>query len=500
MTAHINTTPPKRISHENIVILLLIVFGTILRLGQYIFNRSLWLDELLLAENLVDRSILQLLTPLSYDQGAPLGFLIFSKLIACIFGYGELVLRIIPFLSGALSIVLLASVSRHLTDYRTTVVALLLFTINDQLIYYSSEFKQYSSDVLFALLILFIFIRITGNYRLPQALLGGLVGLTAIFFSHPSVFVLAGIGTFYLGKYAKSKQWRSFVWLAITSGGWLVTFATFYYFVLQNLERNTYLSDFWKQGMLTNTLLSLDTVRWAFDRLLSIFTDPLGMPLPLLGIFLAGLGAYRLLRHKKDTAALLILPIFFTLLASLLHKYPFSGRLILFLTPIVILLISSGVNEIASSKHANISKGLCTIVLAGLVFQPFYAATYHLLQPRTRQETRPVIQYIVDHMSPNDTIYLYYPSTHAYNYYSKLFGLKTHPITGIKSREDLSAYLIDLNKLRGKGRVWILFSRVYSGLGTNEEVYFVTYLNKISTKIDYFSSDGASVYLYDFDK
>jgi hypothetical protein len=55
---------------------LIIGLGIVLRLTQYVFNRSLWYDEANLALNIIDRSVLELFQPLDHDQGAPIGFLL----------------------------------------------------------------------------------------------------------------------------------------------------------------------------------------------------------------------------------------------------------------------------------------------------------------------------------------------------------------------------------------------------------------------------------------
>ena len=499
MRVRIKATHVFGVNSVYLIGLIIISSGIILRTSQYIFNRSLWLDELLLAENLIDRSILELLNPLGYNQGAPIGFLISTKIIAEILGYGELTLRLIPFISGVLSVPFFALLAKRFTDNRSTLIALILFITLDQLIYYSSEVKQYSSDVLFTILLLITFTGMKGNYALLHALLGTLVGAIAMLFSHPSVFVLAGIGVVFFIKYAILRQWRNLLWISITGISWLGIFFLLFNYFFQNLEQNTYLSDFWKSGMLSSPFLSLATLKWIFERLLSFFSDPLGLTFPILGLALGCLGSYKLLSHnKKGEAWLLILPAFFTLFAASIQKYPFSGRLVLFLIPTILILVSTGVNALTEFKSRLVSLGLCLVMFGALIFQPFYGAALHLLQPRTRQETRPAIEYMAHNMLPSDSIYLYYPSTHAYNYYSKLIGLKTVPIVGVKSREDLTQYQKDLNNLQGKGRVWIFFSRVYEGLGTNEETYFVSYLNKISTRLDYFHNNGASVYLYNF--
>ena len=70
----------------NILSWLIIVFGIVVRLVQYLSNRSLWADEAALALNIVNRSYSELGQPLDYDQAAPIGFLWLEKLAIDIFG------------------------------------------------------------------------------------------------------------------------------------------------------------------------------------------------------------------------------------------------------------------------------------------------------------------------------------------------------------------------------------------------------------------------------
>jgi len=52
---------------------LIIGLGIILRVAEYLPNRSLWRDEASLALNITNRSLFELLSkPLDYNQGAPL--------------------------------------------------------------------------------------------------------------------------------------------------------------------------------------------------------------------------------------------------------------------------------------------------------------------------------------------------------------------------------------------------------------------------------------------
>ena len=67
---------------ERIAIAILLVLGVVLRIRQYLAGRSLWVDEAMLALNIVNRGFAGMFMPLDYDQGAPIGFLLVEKIFA----------------------------------------------------------------------------------------------------------------------------------------------------------------------------------------------------------------------------------------------------------------------------------------------------------------------------------------------------------------------------------------------------------------------------------
>src|SRR5512137_1962180 len=134
-------------SWERAAVLLLFLAGILLRLRQYLTGRSLWVDEAMLALNIVNRNFAELFKPLDYDQGAPLGFLLVEKLFNLLLGRSEYGLRLFPLLVGILSIWLFYRLLKRVTTGAGMIAALALFVFNPRLIYYSSEVKQYIVDV-----------------------------------------------------------------------------------------------------------------------------------------------------------------------------------------------------------------------------------------------------------------------------------------------------------------------------------------------------------------
>src|SRR5258706_4697456 len=83
----------------------LVAIGVAIRVIVFTHNRSLFLDEAMLANNIVQRDAVGLLKPLADAQAAPVGFLMIEKTIVSTFGVSERALRSLPLIGGAASLV-----------------------------------------------------------------------------------------------------------------------------------------------------------------------------------------------------------------------------------------------------------------------------------------------------------------------------------------------------------------------------------------------------------
>ena len=178
---------------ELLGILFLVNLGIALRFRQYLFNRSLWFDEASLALNVVDRDVTTLLTkPLAYLQSAPPGFLVAARSMVVALGPSDWALRLVPFIAGVLVVLLAVLLARReLTSTVGRLTFVGLVALSPVLIFYSSEFKQYSSDALAAIAVLVGFSRRSSPYG--TLLLAG-TGFVALVCSLPAIFVAAPAG------------------------------------------------------------------------------------------------------------------------------------------------------------------------------------------------------------------------------------------------------------------------------------------------------------------
>src|SRR6185437_4864993 len=195
---------------------IIIGVGIAVRFYQYVLAKSLWLNK----------SFPELLKPLDYGQVAPIGFLFIEKLSVQLLGNNEYVLRLFPFLCGIISLFLFFQIAKRLLGKEAFLIALTLFSLSAYLISYSAQLKQYSTDVT-AILLLYAITMYFQSQRLKVSHVSsfGIVGATTIWFSHPSVFVLAGIGICLSLFSLRRKEWREVGQLSIVYIIWLLSFA-----------------------------------------------------------------------------------------------------------------------------------------------------------------------------------------------------------------------------------------------------------------------------------
>ncbi len=480
----------------------IIALGVFFRVVPYVLNRSLWIDEAYVSMNILNRSWAGLVQPLDYDEVAPLGFLFAQKGIVSLFGNNEYSLRLLPLLAGIGALLLFYTLARRCLSRNTALLALTLFALLNSHIYYSSEAKQYSTDVLITILLLLsahnLLQSSQRNWLAPAWL--GIGGAIAVWFSHPSVFVLAGIGVT-LGIYYWAKcNYRSLVALICAGALWVVSFAALYTVSLRHLAENASLDSQWQFALAPLPFHPITMLRWLATVLMGIFTEPLNLQLPGLALFCLVVGTAALLMQRQWSLALWLTPLGFTLIAAIFQQYPFSGRLLLFLIPMLLLILAHGAIQVyASTRDQGIFVGILLVSL--IVFSSLGKAVVHLEIPRAREEIKPVLAYLRDHFQESDTLYVYYWGQFTLKYYQEAYGIHDY-VLGVRWNENSwNLGADDLNKLRGRKRVWVLFTQGFRGNDEEPEEKFLRFnLDRLGTLVSLNRATGASIYLYDLSK
>ncbi|MFT3890816.1 MAG: glycosyltransferase family 39 protein [Anaerolineales bacterium] len=485
---------------------IIVVLGGLLRVRQYFSGRSLWRDEAGLALNIVGRNFAGLTQPLGYEQGAPVGFLFLEKILTLLFGNYDYVMRLIPLVSGILSVYFFYRIAQ--VHIKGALFGTLLFAISFSLVYYSSELKQYSSDVMIVLLLVFLASRcLRQEANSKDFLTLGIIGMISIWISHPAAFVLAGIGLALFLAVITKRAFVSVKWLFILAGMWVLSFGLEYLISLRYLAADDYLLNYWENAFMP--LPPGGTRAW-FVRtygsfLLTTFnrTDQI---ISLLMLILVPVGALSLLYRDKVIGIIVISPFFIALLASGAHKYPLWGRLTLFLVPFALLLIAEGLGGIywlIAKWNIWLARVAYALPAFVLFFLPFTGTWEAFLHPPVSENIRPVLQYVAEHYQEEDILYVYHTSGSVFEYYAPFYELEH--IDALLGRNDpakriaLKYFYEDAKTLKGQDRVWFIFSGIVDcgGCEGDMQAFYVNYLDERGTMLDHVEATGANAYLYD---
>jgi hypothetical protein len=495
--------------HRRRIALAIMALGVALRAWQFIGRGTLWLDEAAIARNVVARGYRALLEPLDFAQIAPKGFLLVEKLAVELFGPTELALRLFPFLTALAALPFFYRLARRVLTERGALMALGLFAVLSRPIHYGAEAKQYGSDIFFAIvLLLFALPVIRGKPGARHALRLAAVGAIAVWFSQPAIFILAGVAAAVALAVVQRRirvGWPFGVMVAV----WAVSALPAVWMTMRSLRglENDYMRSFWAEGFWPAPT-GLTGLAWPILTLYGLFEDPLGMPVPAIGIALFALGWFVIARGGATELVLLLSPFAFALGASALRLFPFAttiigfnkiaagnGRVLLFLLPALILVTIAGLHYLvwAPTRLArHVGRGLAVLVLGA----PLYYDIVEL--PHTPHDLREVMRVVVRERQPGDRLYVYYGARQAFEFYRASFPFADEEVTlGGCMRPHWREYLRQVDELRGRSRLWVLIAHPSTMRGVREGAVLEGYLDRIAPKLGRWGQRDATLLLYD---
>ena len=478
---------------------ILCAVGIAVRLEQYLYNRSLWLDESLMVLNLLHRSYAQLARPLDYQLVAPLAWLFAEKACSLLFGPSELAFRLVAIVGGSLAMVTVVALARELLSPRAAFVAVALFALSPPLIYYSSELKPYGSDpAACGLLWLLGFWALRPHPTMAKLATLAAAGAILFWFCHPLLFVAAAFGVAVIMAAISNRDWRQLATFAPVFLVWATSFAVDYWLTLRVSSHNRALPHAYPFFTAPFRFPSIDMA------IQSIFTLQQNPATLLLGValFAAVVGGLYFWRQDRMACGFLILPLLFALIASNRHLYPLPGRFYLFFAPALFLLVGSGADQICLAGRSR-SLPIAPALLILLFFQPVISTEDIVRHHMPGEELRPVLQYVQQHQRPGDTWYIYDYARTMYQYYAEAYGLKGDRVVLGSSfrvappkRKNWDVYEQDFSKLRGD-RVWVIFTHNWTGDGVDEMAYALHTLDSMGVRMGVHLEYGASAYLYE---
>jgi hypothetical protein len=264
------------------------------------------------------------------------------------FGYKEQVLRFIPLVLSIGAVILFYLLASQYSMSWATPLATGLFAVSDRLIFYSADMHPYSTEVFFVILVLWMFNRLESKgFLFRDAMCFVFTTVISVWFSFTVVFVLGGIALTSISGAIFKKQWENFHKLIMIHSCWVISFSSVYVYNIHGIMQAGVTYSIWAESFIKGHQGALSTVKWVFKDFWDMFRDPLRIISPTGGFLLFLAGAMHSFVVNKKQFFLLLSPFILTLGAALLKQYPFEGRVILFLMPFLLILISLGVEAAA---------------------------------------------------------------------------------------------------------------------------------------------------------
>src|SRR4029077_2216555 len=216
---------------------------------------------------------------------------------------------------------------------------------------------------------------------------------------------------------------RRLSWLAGAAALCLASFSLFFLTSLHVLSADTGLLEYWRGGFIP--IPPWKDESWFIEAWYGLLNGLLGLSLVKVGTIVGVLGCISLFFKRWQFMLVLTIPFVLTLLASAMRKYPFSGRLLLFSVPILILLLAEGIERtrlllVRVSPRRAIS---ATAVLTSfLLYRPMSVAWDNFSRPPMGEDIKPTMSYLEQNRLPSDIIYIYHAAIPAFEYYASAFG------------------------------------------------------------------------------
>ena len=406
-----------------LIIFVIFLIAVYIRVLYFSYARPFWNDESALALNVIGRDFFELFLPLDFEQTAPPLFLCVSKFFLHYIKQAELALRLFPLICSIISIPVFFLLCKQFCKSKiANIFALILFCFNYWIVYYSQEFKQYSSDILIFMLILlsYFYFDFKSAKKLKLIAFGTLLGLI-LWFSYTAVFaVLAFAIALIINNFNDLKNiWKNYVFCFAPFNIFLLLF----FISKQNLNNSFYLHIFWQDGFLNWNLSNLFKL---INNNIHFYFTSFANNLVIYILLVIGCGVL-LFNLKNKRYQLLMLCIMFPFLFSYIHIYPLYNRVSLYLLPLlfIVMALPFDITVVKKMNNKYLKQILTTIIvfITVFVFLHFCTNYFHLLKLKIFDksfyvETTPQLLKVVEtKMQKGDYLYVSALSSINYQYY-----------------------------------------------------------------------------------
>ena len=426
-------------------------------------NRSFWIDEAFLASSFSKRTFLGILLEGEFDylQSAPLGWLWFEKLLSILFGNTPYVLRMGSVIAFILILALLSFIQLYLYDSKFPFAAAAFIANTPIVLYYSNMFKPYITDGLVTLIIVATY----GLWKRDRISAKALtvIWMCLIWFSQTACFMVGGflLCEFVFSCFDRDK--RAVQKTLIIGSLVVLSFCIYYIVWVRRMASINGMQNYWTDHFFPLIPKSLSDISRGIDLIKSIFKQFDG---GYYFVIAFSIGGFMLSVWKKDRTVIgTFLGIGAALFASFLHMYPIYDRLWLFCYPVLALIAFITLEEIT------LRKPIAEIVAAFVIMVAIMAnsgITHYSKASNVYwkgEEVKLEMDYLDDHMKPDDLVYVFSFSKPAFEYYNGYgnnnFGKGTGNVIFGEADFDwrfVFDHALEIKKILSNKNLWIVSS------------------------------------------
>lgn len=472
--------------------------ATLARIYLYIFHKDLWLDEAALAVGIYNADFLDIIHGrLDFHQSAPLFFVLFIKILALLGLYNEYALYIIPLSASIITFILTYKQSQHISnDNILPFFCISILSFSYCSLYYSTEFKQYSIEMLITAVLNYAFL--TNTFSLSK--------LKYIFcviplFSTSSIFIICSIFT--TDIIINSKSLKQAINKIKNNSRYYILIFSFWllYYAVYLCTPKDFMFSYWK-----NSFIPFNPFEWpAFFKNIAapVWLGLTGEAILKVSHFYSGIILFStvlgllLLKMEHNKIFIYFLSQFLIIFIAAFKFYPLGhsgvigARLMLFLLPSIVMCAAYTPYKIAmlfiKKDFYPAIKYLCILFSIVIILQNIIWAKNGV----AHQQTSNLITTINSEITKKDALYIFQMSIPAYEYYS-ILNKKYNNYSILKRdkslEKDYAGEIAD-----NKKKLFILFS--HHTWGTNLPHEIEVALRERSRTFRILKSKGAVLYI-----
>lgn len=404
--------------------------GIFVSISMNFADRSLWLDEAMLAYSFSERGLGNLTKGIfEWEQSAPVLYLYLVKILTLIFGNTEFVLRSFSIACYIFVLFFSAYLAKRLFGVKYPILLAAFLANMNFMLEYANQFKQYMSECVWVLLVLFVYDRYKEKALAWWKMM--LFFMLFIWGANPACFFIGGVllyefltGIFLVEKSKKNSEvpecmksegWRLVKNSLLTGLGVGVSFLTYYIYWLRGTATSSAMQDYWQNADFPLIPKSIEDLKLAKAFIYEIFITfregRLFITALVLAAFLIGIWMERN-RYCIVTALGFLIALF----ASYIHMFPIADRLWCFSFPIFSMLAFYAAGKMAEAGKA---AQLASIVLMlTLILTNNGISVYRHTENVywSGEEINPSIAYVQENIKEDEQVYVYYHSIPAVKY------------------------------------------------------------------------------------